>query len=109
VYGFVALAAFNLLRGGGNAGGDAAHLGGAIAGAFFVRKPELLRDFLDFSGKGAASRRAKPKREKRPRNGRGPSEAEVDRILSKVATEGLASLTEKERKILKKASEAKGR
>jgi len=109
VYGFVALAAFNLLAGGNNAGGDAAHLGGAIAGAFFVRKPELLRDFLDFSGKGAASRRgrSRAKREKRPRGGRGPSEAEVDRILSKVATEGLASLTEKERKILKKASEAK--
>jgi len=112
VYGFVALAALNLLTGGSNAGGDAAHLGGAIAGAFFVRKPELLRDFLDFSGKGAAarSRSARPKRVKnaaKPKRG-GPSEAEVDRILSKVANEGLASLTEKERKILKKASEAKG-
>ena len=118
VYGFVALAALNLLTAGHNAGGDAAHLGGAIAGAFFVRKPQLLRDFLDFSGKGSTGSRARSKRTKRVRNAAsvgnrlsgkgGPSEAEVDRILSKVATEGLASLTEKERKILKKASEAKG-
>jgi membrane associated rhomboid family serine protease len=106
VYGFVALAAFNLLAGGSNAGGDAAHLGGAIAGAFFVRKPELLRDFLDFTGRGVASKKRKPRRARASRGG--PSEAEVDRILSKVATEGLTSLSDRERKILKKASEAKG-
>lgn len=111
VYGFVGLAAFNLLAGGSNAGGDAAHLGGAIAGAFFVRKPELLREFLDFSGAEASKRRNKregkraaaPARPKR----NSPSDAEVDRILAKVANQGLASLSEKERKTLKKASAAK--
>jgi len=111
VYGFVALAAFNLFAGGNNAGGDAAHLGGAIAGAFFVRKPELLREFLDFSGAEASKRRnaRATKRAARPASARraGPSDEEVDRILAKVANHGLPSLTEKERKTLEKASKSK--
>src|SRR5947207_11272537 len=43
-YGYVVVAAWNLLRGGANAGGDAAHIGGAIAGFFFIRNAHLLRD-----------------------------------------------------------------
>ncbi len=110
VYAFVGLAAFNLLTSGANAGGDAAHLGGAIAGAFFVRKPELLREFLDFSGAEASKRRAERERKARSKPDRprgGPSDEDVDRILAKVANQGLASLTDKERKTLQKASESK--
>lgn len=99
-YGYVAVAALNLLRGGPNAGGDAAHIGGAIAGAYFIRHAHLLRDFFDILGD---SRRA-PAGTRRARR-RGPDPAEVDRILAKVATQGLGSLTDRERRLLRSASE----
>lgn len=50
VYLFVGLATLNLLRGGHNAGGDAAHVGGAIGGAYFIRHTHLLREFFDVFG-----------------------------------------------------------
>lgn len=95
-YGYVAIAALNLFFGGHNAGGDAAHLGGAIAGFFFIRNLHLLRDFFDITGD------SRP-----PRSSRAEArfEAQVDRILEKVRRETLASLSPRERAILKKASE----
>jgi membrane associated rhomboid family serine protease len=95
-YGYVGLAALNLFRGGQNAGGDAAHLGGAIAGAFFIRRAHLLRDFFAFRGgpgKGPGPR------------GTGTSQAELDRILAKVGQQGLKSLTPEERSALQRASD----
>jgi membrane associated rhomboid family serine protease len=96
-YGYVVLAAWNLWRQGSNAGGDAAHLGGAIAGAFFIRRAHLLRDFFDIfgprKGKGRWRREAEVARE------------DLDRILAKVAQEGLKSLSEEEKKALRIASE----
>ena len=44
-YAYVALAGINLIFSGANKGGDAAHIGGAIAGYFFIRHSHLLRDF----------------------------------------------------------------
>jgi len=49
-YAFTALAAVNLARGGNNAGGDAAHIGGALAGFYFIRHTHLLRDFFEILG-----------------------------------------------------------
>jgi membrane associated rhomboid family serine protease len=95
-YGYVALAAWNLLRGGANAGGDAAHLGGAIAGFFFIRNAHLLRDFFDIFGD---SRRGRP-RAPRPT----ADQREVDRILAKVSTQGLHTLSEGEKSTLRRAS-----
>lgn len=88
-YGYVLLALANLLGGGNNAGGDAAHVGGAIAGYFLIRHTHVLRDFLDIFGRGSARRGS---------SGRD----EVDRILEKVSTTGLGSLTETERRILQR-------
>jgi membrane associated rhomboid family serine protease len=101
-YGYVALAAWNLLRGGNNAGGDAAHMGGAVAGFFFIRNAHLLRDFFDVLGNS----RGKP-------SAGIPGTidvdaAEVDRILGKVARDGLASLSESERRTLRRASGRRG-
>jgi membrane associated rhomboid family serine protease len=95
VYLFLGFAALNLLRGGNNAGGDAAHVGGAIAGAFLIRRPHLLRDFFDLFGDSRKSARS------------GGSRAiEVDSILAKVRDKGLESLTPAERETLRRASEA---
>lgn len=110
VYLFVALVVLNLLTNGANAGGDAAHLGGILAGAYFIRHPHLLRDFFDGvwpfgRGSGGPGRAGRQRRD-RPRGG-GPSEAEIDRILAKVQAQGLHSLTESERKTLRKATEAR--
>ncbi|MEM9372075.1 MAG: rhomboid family intramembrane serine protease [Planctomycetota bacterium] len=105
-YGYVGLAVFNLLTGGSNAGGDAAHIGGAIAGFFFIRNPHHLVDFFDVfndsrpkSGDAARGRRSRP-----PRKARAASSDEVDRILDKVSRKGIQSLTAREKKILEKAS-----
>lgn len=111
VYGYVALAAVNLLFAGKNAGGDAAHLGGAIAGAFFVRRSHLLHDFFDILGpprnaKPGRATRAVPARSGAPQ---APAPSDVDRILDKVAAEGIASLSERERETLRQATQAGGR
>ncbi|MEO0629350.1 MAG: rhomboid family intramembrane serine protease [Planctomycetota bacterium] len=95
-YGYVAISAGNLIFGGQNAGGDAAHIGGAIAGFYFIRNQHLLRGFLDFGISGKSSGR-KPKRVRPVRPPRKDEQAELDRILSKVHENGLHSLTSKEK------------
>ena len=100
-YGYVGIATFNLITGGNNAGGDAAHIGGAIAGFYFIRNQHLLRGFLDF-GIGPAPSKAGAPRSRRP--SKGSDQAKVDRILAKVNEKGLHSLTSKEKKILERAS-----
>ncbi len=110
-YAYVAFAAWNLLRQGQNAGGDAAHIGGAIAGAFFIRNAHLLRDFFDVFRRSDRRGRFPPGAGGRGpvgRAGRSPGDdAEVDRILRKVTTGGLASLTEDEKRTLRRASEGR--
>ncbi|MFG0292629.1 MAG: rhomboid family intramembrane serine protease [Phycisphaerales bacterium JB050] len=108
-YLFVALAAFNLfIKQGANMGGDAAHLGGAAAGYFFIRRHHMLHDFFDIFGtskKGSGSRQGRSRKKAKPT----VDEATLDRILDKVREEGMHSLTEKEQKLLRKASEQKKR
>ncbi len=101
-YGYVALAAWNLITGGHNAGGDAAHLGGAAAGYFFIRRSHLLTDFFDVLNN--SKKPAKPGRASRRKAGGSASRSDVDRILAKVSQHGLASLSDKEKKILREAS-----
>lgn len=101
-YGYVGIAAFNLISGGNNAGGDAAHIGGAIAGFYFIKNIHLLRDFLDF-GIGPAPKGPHP----RPgRSGKSSSrlQKQADAVLDKVNREGIHSLTSKEKKILERSS-----
>ncbi|MEL6498060.1 MAG: rhomboid family intramembrane serine protease [Planctomycetota bacterium] len=106
-YGYVAIATFNLVTGGGNAGGDAAHLGGAAAGFYFIRNQHLLRGFLDFGiGPAPSGSRVNAKRaaHRSSRRAQKSDQDEVDRILAKVNAEGLQSLTGKEKKTLERAS-----
>jgi membrane associated rhomboid family serine protease len=108
VYLFLGLAVLNLATRGSNAGGDAAHVGGAIAGYWLIRRTHALRDILATFGLGERSRHDRP----RPHGALAwpdaapgmfrPSQqqlelAEVERILDKVSREGLQSLTEAER------------
>ncbi len=111
-YGYLALAVLNLIFGGTNAGGDAAHVGGAIAGYFFIRNSHLLRDFFDVLND---SRQPK----NRPRGGprlrlvgeemaaQGPSEEEINRVLDKLRTSGRESLSVSEQETLRSATAAK--
>lgn len=101
-YGYVAVSAVNLfLIQGNNQGGDAAHLGGAAAGWFFVRNPHLLRDFFDVF--------APPRRSTTPR-ARGPrtSRDDAERLLRKIDARGLSSLTPRERELMARASNELG-
>lgn len=99
VYIFLALAVVNLFQGGHNAGGDAAHVGGAAAGAYLIRRPHLLRDIL------AALWLHKGPRKGAPAAAPPRSEREaVEQILAKISRDGLQSLNESERAVLKRAA-----
>jgi hypothetical protein len=106
-YIYVAIAAGNLIFGGANAGGDAAHVGGAIAGFFFIRNPHLLMDFFDVFGdsRAKANKAAKAGRAAARQGPSANEAAEVDRILAKVATQGLHSLTNAEKATLAKTTQ----
>jgi membrane associated rhomboid family serine protease len=106
-YGLVAVALFTVFFGRNNAGGEAAHLGGAIAGWWFIRHPHSLHGFFDFLGRydptsrsGAAYRAGRV----RSKGGSTLDDAEIDRILAKIHDQGLQSLTAKEKRALREAS-----
>lgn len=103
------IAVLSLLTGTPNAGGEAAHLGGAALGWLLVRRPHWL-DWADRLGLERASpERLRQKhqqgRVQRRRQKEAEEAAEVDRILDKVKNQGLHSLTKREKKILNRATE----
>ena len=82
-YLLVGIAVWTVLRNVDNAGGEAAHLGGAAAGWYFIRNPRHLSGFFDFLGK------ADPTSEHFAfRKSNKVHEDEVDRILDKVHQQG---------------------
>jgi hypothetical protein len=106
-----------------NSGGEAGHLGGAILGFLLMKYPALLRKPQGkakgqrASKPGAAGKIIRPREFQRKPPGTPPklrprsavdieAASEVDRVLDKIAREGLQSLSEEERKILHKAAEA---
>jgi membrane associated rhomboid family serine protease len=101
-YGYVALALFQLLAGSHNAGGEAAHVGGAIAGYIFIRNTHLLHDFFDVFNDSRKEPGARKQRKQRRKGA--PSDDQIDKILEKVSRSGIQSLTEKEKKLLSEAS-----
>ena len=97
-----------------NVGGEAAHLGGAIAGYALMRFSKLLGRGTEESNKIVRPkefrRKAKPKppSKLRPRTHLETATAsEVDRILDKINKEGMQSLTPKEQEILHEAGKSK--
>lgn len=109
---FLGLAALTVIAGGRNAGGEAAHLGGAVLGFVLVRWPALLNwaDTLNpraiqagwTKGRFEARQRKQTQRQE-------ASQAEVDRILDKVRDRGLQSLSAKERRVLQRATDEQRR
>ena len=102
--GFIGLAMLSLIAGSPNAGGEAAHLGGAAVGFLLVMKPGLLsfadRPWLEGWQRAKAERDLKRRRQE---------QEQVDQILDKVRDKGLASLTDREKKILQRATDQKRR
>jgi len=81
----------------GNAGGEAAHLGGMIAGAVYVFSQSWRDRFSLKLRSGAWEKKMTAERN---------LQVEVDRILEKVHNQGIQSLTSREKKILKQATKA---
>ncbi|MHC4123057.1 MAG: rhomboid family intramembrane serine protease [Planctomycetota bacterium] len=93
----ILIASVTVLSRGPNAGGEAAHLGGIIAGAVYVFSTPLRNKF---KSKIKADRWEKKIASERT------LQFELDRILKKVHDSGIHSLSSREKKILKIATEA---
>ena len=91
-----------ILKLGGNEGGEAGHLGGAIIGAILMRWPQLL------SGRhtsGTPRRNNPAERKIQPRTSIDlQRDSEVDLILDKISLQGFQSLTDREREVLRDAA-----
>ena len=97
-----------ILKIGGNEGGEAGHLGGAILGFLLVRFPQTLEWVGGLPNRHSARPRVQRETKLRPRTSLELAEdTEVDRILDKISRQGFQSLTEAERDVLRKAAEAK--
>ena len=81
----------------GNAGGEAAHLGGMVAGVIYVFSESWRAKLKIKIGADRWERKIAAQRN---------LQVEVDRILQKVHDSGIHSLTSKEKKILKQGTEA---
>ena len=112
---FVFLSVIGL--GGGNAGGDLAHIGGAIMGFTFIRQlnngTDIGRPFVNFiyaipnlfkkKSKLKVSHRSKKKTTSQSSHSSSTQE-EIDRILDKISQSGYPSLTKEEKDKLFKYS-----
>ena len=93
---FIFLFVANLVMGGHNAGGDAAHLAGMAAGALYVFSQSWRANMKTKITVGAWERKMTAQRD---------LQKEVDRILEKIHQNGIQSLSYKEKKILRQATE----
>jgi membrane associated rhomboid family serine protease len=96
-----------LLKLGGNEGGEAGHLGGAILGYLLMRHPNWLgKPTLTAFSKPNSSNAHPPKL--RPRSELEIHEdSAVDLILDKISRDGFQSLTPEEREVLQQAAKRK--
>jgi len=124
------IAIFVLVTGGDNAGGQAGHIGGAALGALLIRHANWLNWALwlpldglkrkghhAFGGQSSAGGgrefftgqpAKKPGFFERRQQAKEQSEVdEVDRILAKIATQGMGSLSDRERQVLERDTQRK--
>ena len=105
---FLGIAVVKVLAGHMNAGGEAAHLGGALLGFGLVKFPPVL-DWADRFSPSAIPNNVNQGRFERKRKQAAAQEDELDRILAKVKEQGLQSLSRKEKKVLQRATDEKNR
>lgn len=91
---------------GGNAGGEIAHLGGALMGFIYIKQLQKGHDWI-----GGIAKLFKPRSKLKivsnnmDKNGNDyPRQDEIDRILDKISQSGTGSLSKQERETLKRAS-----
>ncbi len=98
----IGIALLTVFMNGENAGGQAAHLGGALAGWFFIRRSHMLHGFFDILGRAdPTSRHYRAKRASRRQAMMSPArQSEIDKVLDKISTSGIHSLTEEEKRLL---------
>lgn len=93
---------------GANAGGEIAHLGGALLGFIYIKQVQRGNDFILAIGK--LFTRQKPKMKvvtnatAQKRSNDLPRQDEIDRILDKISGSGYDSLSKQEKEILFRAS-----
>ncbi len=97
---FLGLAVLSIVFGSQNAGGEAAHLGGAALGWLLIKNPR----WLDFADRVSVSK-FRQQIKQAQRQSAVKEDAQVDKILDKVREHGLASLTDREKKILQRATD----
>ena len=102
-YALVGIALLTIFFGFNNAGGEAGHLGGAIAGYWFIRHPDSLHGLLNLLGNADPTSRTRKLKASKRRDS-GPDAATIDRILDKIRKGGLQALNDNEREILRAAS-----
>ena len=102
-YALVGIALLSIFFGLNNAGGEAGHLGGAIAGYWFIRHPDSLHGLLNLLGNADPTSRTRKLKASKRRDS-GPDAATIDRILDKIRKGGLQALNDHEREILRAAS-----
>ena len=112
IWGILAISVYTVTARGGmigaNAGGEAAHLGGAALGFLLVKKPKLL-DWAGSLSTNTVRQTLDQKQAQRRRQREQADQAEVDRILDKVRDQGIQSLTTKEKKTLQQATDRQRR
>ena len=103
---FLGISVLSLVAGSANAGGEAAHLGGAVLGFLLAWRPGLISWADGVSANTFKVKVVSQKKEKAAKK-EVASEAEIDRILAKVSDQGLQSLTSKEKKALNRETDRK--
>ena len=98
------VAVLSVLAGTRNAGGEAAHLGGAALGYLLVKHADWL-DWADRGRVAVPTGRVKQKLKQAQQAQKQRQQEEVDRILDKVKQKGIQSLTRSEKKTLNRATE----
>ncbi|MEE9404479.1 MAG: rhomboid family intramembrane serine protease [Algisphaera sp.] len=103
---YLAFDLLQVLAGGGGAGTAVAHLGGALAGYGIMRYPASIA-WADHVSTGDLRQRVETQKRTSKVKKAAVSDAEIDRILSKVSEKGLQSLTAKEKKALNRETDRK--
>jgi len=105
---FMGLAFLSVMAGTPNAGGEAAHLGGALLGFILVKNAPWL-NWADRFSPSAIQDGVNKGRFERKKKRAAASQEEVNRILDKVREKGIASLTRKEKHTLNEETERQNR